>query len=136
MAVDLDDGGIHHGVFHVWLVRDGIEQPFEDVSLHPVAEALEHGVPSAEKGRQITPRATRAGNPQNRLDEAPIVRATSSGVARLAQAMQLHLRPLGVSQNKSLHLLLETYQTCDGNPEPQQALADQERYALVRQRSL
>jgi len=27
MAVDLNDGGIHHGVFHVWLVRDGIEQP-------------------------------------------------------------------------------------------------------------
>src|SRR4051794_40488736 len=37
VAVHLDDGGIDHGVFHVRLIRDRIEQPFENIGSHPVA---------------------------------------------------------------------------------------------------
>src|SRR5215208_3668690 len=49
VAVDLDDGGVHQGVFHVGLVRDGIEQPLPDIRLHPVAEAREDAVPVAKR---------------------------------------------------------------------------------------
>jgi len=107
MAVDLDDGGIHHGVFHVWLVRDGIEKPLEDVGFHPVAEALEYSVPFAENGWQIAPGTACASNPKNRFDKQAVVGSNASSIARLAQAMRRHLRPLGVSQNKSLHPPLE-----------------------------
>ena len=48
VAVHLDDGGIHHGVFHVRLIRGGIEKPLENVGFHPVAIPLEDGVPMAE----------------------------------------------------------------------------------------
>src|SRR3954447_475971 len=37
----LDDGGVHRGVFHVRLIRDGIEKPFENVGFYPVAIPLE-----------------------------------------------------------------------------------------------
>src|SRR5512133_2015162 len=47
VAVDLDDGGINHGVFHVRLVAAGIEKPLEDIGFDPVAVALEGRVPLA-----------------------------------------------------------------------------------------
>jgi len=37
--------------------------------------------------------------------------------------MRLHLRPLGVSQNESLHPTLESQSSTDENPKSQQALA-------------
>ena len=54
VAVDLDDGGVDHGVFHVGIVGDGVEEPFENVGPDPVAEPREHAVPIAEFGRQVT----------------------------------------------------------------------------------
>jgi len=38
VAVDLDDGGVDHGVFHVRIVGDGVEEPFENVGPDLVAE--------------------------------------------------------------------------------------------------
>src|SRR5579863_6846138 len=48
VAVDLDDGGVDHGVLHVRLVRDGIKKPFENIGFDPIAISLEDGVPRAE----------------------------------------------------------------------------------------
>jgi hypothetical protein len=48
MTVDLDDGGVDHGVFHVWVVRDGVEHPLEHIGFYPIAEAREGAVPVAE----------------------------------------------------------------------------------------
>jgi hypothetical protein len=31
--MDLNEGGVDHGIFHVGLVRDGVEQPSPDVRL-------------------------------------------------------------------------------------------------------
>src|SRR3954471_411670 len=103
VAVDLDDSGVHHGVFHVRLIRGGIEKPLENVGFYPIAIPLEDGVPMAEHGRQVAPGAAGSRDPQHRLDEAAVIRAAAAGVRRLPQAMRLHLRPLGVSQHKSVH---------------------------------
>jgi len=43
--MDFDDGGINHGVFHVWRVRAGLEKPRNNVRFDPVAVALENSVP-------------------------------------------------------------------------------------------
>ena len=48
MAVDLDDGGVDHGVLHVRFLRGRIEKPFENIGLYPVSEALEDAIPGAE----------------------------------------------------------------------------------------
>ena len=107
VAVRLDDGGIDHGVFHVRFIRDGIEQPFENIGSHPVAIPLEDGVPSAKRGRQVAPGAASARNPQHRFDKAAVIRPAAAGVRLLPPAMQLHFHPLGVGQHISIHSGLE-----------------------------
>jgi hypothetical protein len=126
MAVNLDDGGVDHRVFHVRIVRHGVEHPLEHIGLHPVAKAFEHGVPLAEGGRQIAPGATRARNPQDRLQKQSPIAPGAAGIGGLAKTKGLHLRPLGVRQTESGHrkLLseLESSFRQNGNPDSQQAL--------------
>jgi hypothetical protein len=108
VAVDLDDRGVDHGVFHIRIIREGVEEPFEDIGLNPIAIAFENGVPVAKKRWKIAPRAPRSCNPQHRFHEKPIVPTAPPGIARLAQAQHFHLRPLGVSQNESVQRHLAT----------------------------
>src|SRR5580693_2981751 len=122
VAMDLDDGGVDHGVFHVWRVRAGLEKPGENIRLDPVAVALENSVPIAEERRKITPRASRPHDPEDCFDEAAVVASAAPGVRRLTQTMRLHLRPLGVCQYESLHLKLESQPSLGWNPDSQQTL--------------
>jgi hypothetical protein len=78
VPVDLDDGGVDHSVFHVGFIRAGFEKPNKDIGFDPIAIPLEDGVPVAEQGRQITPWAAGADDPQNGLDEAPVVGPAAS----------------------------------------------------------
>src|SRR5690554_2358985 len=48
VAVDLDDGGIDHGVFHVRLVGARFKNPSKNIGFHPVAVSLEDRVPFAD----------------------------------------------------------------------------------------
>jgi hypothetical protein len=106
VAVDLDDGGVDHGVFHVRIIRHRVENPLEDPSFHPVAEAREHRVPFAEGGRKIPPGTAGPRNPQHRFEKQPTIPARAARITRLAQTMRLHLRPLRVRQIKPIHLKL------------------------------
>jgi len=108
VTVNLDDGGVDHRIFHVRIVRYRIEKPFENIGFHPIPKPLEHRVPLAEHRRKIAPGTPRARDPQNRLDKQAVVRAAAPRIARLAQTVRLHLRPLGVPQHKpyTLHLKL------------------------------
>src|SRR6185312_4880806 len=100
--------------------------PFEHAGLHPIAIALEHRIPVAKRRRQISPWAARARDPKHRLKKQTVVTPCAAGISRLAQTKRLHLRPLGVRQNESVHpkLLSElesrTFQSV--NPESQQTL--------------
>jgi hypothetical protein len=49
VAVDLDDGGVDHGVFHIRLVRAGLEKPDENAGLDPVTIPLEDAVSVAKQ---------------------------------------------------------------------------------------
>src|SRR4051812_17412800 len=116
VTMDLDDGGVDQGVFHVGLVRDGIEQPLPDARLHPIAEAGEDAVPVSKRRRQIAPGTARARNPQHGFDKQAVVLAAAPRIARLAQATRFHLRPWGVGQKESIHPKLESQPSLDGNP--------------------
>src|SRR6476646_371781 len=122
MAMDLDDGGVDHGVFHVRRVGAGVEKPCKNARLDPVAVALENSVPVAEERRKITPRASRPHDPKDSFDKATVVASAAPGVRRLTQTMRLHLRPLGVRQYESFHLKLESQPSLKWNPDSQQAL--------------
>jgi len=122
VAVDLDDSGINHGVFHVRFIRTSFEKPNENISFDPIAVALENGVPAPEEGWKVTPRTSCPHDPKQRFDEAAIVTPTSSGIGWLTQTMRFHLRPLGVRQHESFHPKLESQSKLRVNPESQQAL--------------
>jgi hypothetical protein len=106
VPVKLDDGAVDHGVFHVRIVRQGLEDAAEHAALHPVRKPLVDGVPRCELARQIAPRGPGSNDPQHRLDEHPRVAAGPPRIAGLAQAVQFDLRPLGVTEDKTNHFKL------------------------------
>src|SRR5258707_713404 len=120
--MDLDDGGVDHGVFHVWRVRAGLEKLGENVRFNPVAVPLENSVPVTENRRKITQRASRPHDPKHRFDKAAVVTSATPGVRRLTQAMRLHLRPLVVFHYQAIHLNLEFHSNLSWNPDSQQIL--------------
>src|SRR5882672_11501811 len=122
VAMDFDDRGVDHGVFHVWRVGAGLEKPGENIRFDPVAVALENSVPVAEQRRKITPRAARLHDPKYRFDEAAVVASAAPGVRWLTQTMRLHLRPLGVRQHESFHSKLESQPSRRWNLDSQQTL--------------
>jgi hypothetical protein len=81
--MDLDDGGIDHGVFHVRFVRAGLEKPNKNIGFDPSSVSREDAVPLSEEGRQVAPRASRSHDPKNCLNKQPIVASASSRVCRL-----------------------------------------------------
>jgi len=99
VAVDLDDGSVDHRKLHVGIIRNGSENPFENIAVHPMAEPLEDRVPVPEILGQVAPRSAGARNPQHRLQKQPTVAAGPTGIGFLAEAMRLHLRPLRIRQD-------------------------------------
>ena len=63
MTVNLDDGGIDHGIFHVGAVAECREDLAETISLYPATVALEYTVPVAKFYGQIAPWTAGADNP-------------------------------------------------------------------------
>ena len=80
--------------------------------------------PVAENRRQIAPRATRANNPENRLQKQAVIPPTPTRVRGLAKTMRFHLRPLGVGQYKAFHPKGESYLQTKENHKSPQALDD------------
>ena len=116
VAMDLDDGGIDHGVLHIRLISSSLEKPYENIGLHPVAVALEDACSSCRRMAEDRARGSCSRDPQHRFDKAPVITAAAARVRRLAQTMRLHLRPLGVGQYKSFHPKLKSQLAIGGNP--------------------
>src|SRR6218665_4225835 len=116
MAVNLDDGCIDHCIFEVRLIRAGFKKLCEHIGATPIAEATECSAPVSKMFGEITPRRTGPNNPKDSLDENSVVTAATPGISRLAKTIRLHLCPLGVSQNKTIHQKLESYQANFMNP--------------------
>jgi hypothetical protein len=88
--MNLHNRCVDHGIFHVRLIRAGLKKFHENIGFQPIALPFESRVPIAEQIRQIAPRTACAGNPKNRLDEAAIVAAATTGIRWLAKAVRLH----------------------------------------------
>lgn|GEM_PF-3938670 len=116
MTMDLDDSCIDHCILKVRLIRAGFEKLCEHVGPTPIAEAAECSAPVSKMLGEITPRRTGPHDPKNSFDEKSIVAAATPGIAWLPKAMRLHLRPLGVCQNKTIHQKLESHQAIRVNP--------------------
>ena len=84
MAVNLDDGGVGDGVFHVRVTRYGVENLLENTGFDPIAITRENCIPMAKLSREIPLGAARPGNPEHCFQKYPIVAARAAGVRRLA----------------------------------------------------
>jgi hypothetical protein len=67
-------------VFHVGVVGDGVEQPYPNISHHPIAKAREDAIPVANGRRQIKPWTAGAADTQHGFNEQPIILAAAAGV--------------------------------------------------------
>ena len=103
MTVHFHDRGIGHGVFHIRLAADGIKEFLPDIGLDPVTKAFENGVAFAESFGLIAPEAACAHDLQHGLYKQTVVRASWPCIARLAQAVRGHQRPLPVAQYSFFH---------------------------------
>jgi len=83
VAVHFDDCRIDHGELHVWIIRYGVKNPSEKPGLYPIAIALEHRIPVAERRRQISPWAACAGDPQHCFEKQTIVTTRAGGIGEL-----------------------------------------------------
>jgi hypothetical protein len=135
MAMDLDNCCVDHSVLHVGLIGASFEKPNENIGFDPISVSLEDRIPTAEKGRKITPRAARTCDPQDCLNEAPVIASATARVRWFAQTMRFHLRPLGISQYESFHPKLESQTKLRRNPKSQQAL-DHFHVSLKRRNDL
>ena len=126
VPVDLDNRCVNHGVFHVGIVGDGVEYPFENIGFNPMPEPLEHCVPRPELRRQVAPRAAGPRDPQNGFEEQPPISSRSPRIGLFAEAMRFDHLPLGIGQNKTIHESsfgeLELNSRFAEIPESQQAL--------------
>ena len=126
MAVNLDDGGIYHGVFAVGIGIEGLKDLGENPAFNPTAVTLEYAVPVAKFGRQIAPWAAGTDNPQDGFDKETVI-GCFAGVACLAAAQRLYFGPLGICQDISA-----SHGTMlSGNYVCQQALDDLDKDTLV-----
>lgn len=98
--MNLDDGGIYHGVFAVGIGIEGLKDLGENPAFNPTAVTLEHAVPVAKFGRQIAPWAAGTDNPQDGFDKETVI-GCFAGVACLAAAQRLYFGPLGICQDIS-----------------------------------
>src|SRR5258705_12755607 len=93
VAMDFDDRGVDHGVFHVWRVGAGLEKPGENIRFDPVAVALENSGPVAEQRRKITPPSALPPRPKYRFDEAAVVGSAAPRRRLVTPTMALHPLP-------------------------------------------
>ncbi len=94
------------------LIRQLIENTFEDIRNSPAAEPLEHAVPVAGTLRKIAPGRSRPGPPKHGFKKLPIVRRSASGIGRRAKQHGLDSHPHGVDQYRSVCIHLATCSIC------------------------
>ena len=98
MLVGANDGRVDEDLAKTSLSAKRGKYPMPHTRSRPAREALVRTVPQTELRWQIAPRAARARNPQNRLDEQAVVRPTAAAVSDLAGQQSFDLLPLVISK--------------------------------------
>ena len=82
MNVSSNDRGLEHDPLQIGLL-ECVKDTLPHASLRPAIESPKDTVPLAESLRQVTPRRSRANDPQHRIQEQPIVVCAPSRTPRL-----------------------------------------------------
>jgi hypothetical protein len=103
MPMNTHDRTVDKDLLDVGIAGQGVEDALPDATLPPACEPLVDAVPGPERLGQIAPRRSRAGHPQDRLDEQPIVRRRASAVSGLARQQVCDTLPLIVTPIQTRH---------------------------------
>ena len=78
VGVDLDEGAVDHDDIQVEVPQQVVEHGLEHALPGPVVEPLVDAVPGAEADRQVPPRCSGAGNPEDALQGLAVVLGTGA----------------------------------------------------------
>ena len=93
-----NNGAVDEHFFEIRIMRQMGKDSMPNAAPRPPGKALVDTVPRPELGRQITPWTARAGDPQHRFDEQPIVGCRAARIAGLARQQRRYPFKLIVTQ--------------------------------------
>jgi hypothetical protein len=93
VLVGFDVTGIHHEPFQVWFVDADFQQPFPDARIPPSDESAVRIAPPAVFRRQIAPWRTRPQDPEDGIDEFPVVLGDSTPCSPPSREVRFDFRP-------------------------------------------
>ena len=96
--VRLARGRVHHQLLVIGFLQ-GKEQRIEMPPVAPAGKALVDLGPSTQTRRQVTPGSTCLGDPQDRINEQPVI---SPGAAQYGGKVGDHALPLGIGEGVAL----------------------------------
>src|SRR3546814_11201768 len=88
------DGAVDEDVLEVGIIAQRRKKPFPDPIAAPAVEPLIHRVPAPELLRQNAPMRSRPRQPQDRLDNQPIVSARPARLAALSRPTRCNSLPI------------------------------------------
>jgi hypothetical protein len=97
MLVGSNDRGVDEQVFHVSITPQGNGHAFPDTGFTPAGKANIRSMPMPEFSGEIAPRTASSHDPENRLDEAPVVLGCDTPITELARQKLLNPLPLVIS---------------------------------------
>ena len=118
MMVGTYDRGVNEQMLHVGIAPQGRGHTRPNAFLAPTGEAYECSMPMPEFGREITPRATGTHDPENSLDETPIVFGRAARIACLAWQNFFNALPLVIAQHLPVHPVSAQKSGYDHTPFP------------------
>jgi hypothetical protein len=103
VVMDANHGTVEKNFLEIGVFSQLGEDPFSYAAFLPPCKPLIDAVPGAELLRKVAPRCTRAGYPQNGLDEQAVVCRGTPAIARLARQSVLNAFPLIIAQIQTCH---------------------------------
>src|SRR4051812_40731660 len=121
VLVPPDDGSIDDHGLEIGIFRQVLEDPVEHAAFGPAAKSVEDRVPVPEARAKVAPRRSDTHDPQNRLQEKPVVRCRTAGISGFSRKKRCDPLPLIITQHHPIQgqlpfASLEANFTERGNP--------------------
>lgn len=109
MAVNPDHRVVDHGIFHVSIIRDSLENLLENPRI--LFSRCSAGKPSssARNTSVVPPWTACKGYPQDSLNEESVILPVAPAIRLLSRAQRFYLRPPGTRQYKAIHTGFEAH---------------------------
>jgi hypothetical protein len=102
VLVHPNDGSVDDHVLEVGIFRQDLEDPVEHAAFGPAAKSLKGRVPVPEARGKVAPRRPDTHDPQNRLQEKPVIGCRPAWVSGFSWKKRGDPLPLIITQDHSI----------------------------------